>query len=94
MNIHVNENPNTTTSTNANTLPAGVPAGRKPTANPIAVVIAAPHTTSAVSARARPPATANRGIGSDRRRSMTPCWRSSATPAAAPIPENSTPVTT
>ncbi len=94
MNIHVNEKPKMITSRKANSAPATEPWGRNPTAKPIAVVTAAPHATSTVSARARPPATANRGIGSERRRSTTPCWRSSATPEAAPIPENSTPVTT
>jgi hypothetical protein len=46
----------------------------------------------AVSASARPESTALRGIGSDRSRSTKPCSRSSATPAAAPMPVNRMPV--
>ena len=94
MNSHVNAKPNTTTRKNAMSESVTDPAGRNPTANPIAVVTAAPQATRTVSASARPAATAVRGIGKERRRSTTPVWMSSATPAAAPVPANSTPVTT
>ena len=48
------------------------PAGRNPTAKPTASVVTMPQATSTVSASARPAASVTRGIGSDRRRSMTP----------------------
>jgi hypothetical protein len=60
----------------------------------MATVMTRPQVTSAVSARARPPSSAVRDTGSDRRRSKNPLSMSSATPAAAPMPEKSTPVTT
>ena len=59
-------------------------------AKPIAVVMAKPQASTPVSASVRPAARS----GSDRRRSKKPCSTSSATPAAVPVPANSTLVIT
>ena len=59
---------------------------RKPTATPRAIVTSMLHEISAVSASERPTITAERGIGSERKRSYTPEAASSATPAGAFIP--------
>ena len=63
-------------------------------AKPIAVVMARPQASTPVSASVRPASNAPRDTGSDRSRSKKPCSTSSATPAAVPVPANSTLVTT
>ena len=73
---------------------ADAPWRRKPTRKPMAVVMTRPQVSRAVSASARPASSAGRDTGSERSRSKKPFSTSSATPAAAPMPENSTPVTT
>ncbi len=67
---------------------------RNPTANPIAVVTANPHTNMAVSPSTLPAITEARGMGRLRRRSNNPPSRSSAMPAAAFMPVNRTLVMT
>ena len=54
MNSHVKANPNTATGRSATSESATRAGGRNPMAKPIAVVTAAPHPTSTVSASARP----------------------------------------
>ena len=93
MNTHSNANPNTT-GPNASRASLTEPWIRNPTRKPIAVVIASDHTSTAVSATARPVSTALRGIGNERIRSTTPASRSSAIAVAAPMPANSTLVVT
>src|SRR5262245_10633281 len=94
MNNQQNANPNSTVRPTATSVSIGDPVGLNPTATPTASVVTTPQATSTVSASARPAASATRGTGSERKRSMTPRCESSATPAAAFMPENSTPVTT
>ena len=67
---------------------------RKPTANPAAVITTTPQATSAVSAPTRPDTIDSSLIGRLRKRSKSPPSLSSATPLAALMPWNSTPVTT
>ena len=86
MNIHVKAKPKITQSPTATSESSTEPAGRKPIARPMAAVTTMPHVTSAVSPSARPVASAARGMGSERNRSTTPRWTSSATPAAARHP--------
>ena len=92
MNIHSNAKPNRTQRPNAASVDGTSVCTRNPTAKPIAAVIASPQVTSAVSASARPVGAALRRIGRERSRSNSPLSTSSATPAAAPAPENRTPV--
>ena len=58
-----------------------LPCRRNPTRKPIATVTASPQTWMPVSASARPISTALRGIGSERRRAISPASMSSAMPA-------------
>ena len=58
----------------------------------MATVIAKPQTCIAVSASARPMRTELRGMGSERRRAMSPALMSSAMPADAYMALKSTPV--
>jgi hypothetical protein len=94
MKIQSKAKPNSTQSPNAARPAATDPWVRNPTANPRAVATARPQVSRAVSARPRPAITATRGIGRERSRSKKPCSMSSATPAAAPMPENRVLVTT
>jgi hypothetical protein len=72
MNTHSNANPNTTTSPNAANASSTEPWMRNPTAKPMAVVMVTLHTSTGVSARARPARTALRGMGSEGSRSTNP----------------------
>ena len=71
-----------------------VPVTRKPTAKPAAVMTTTPQATSAVSAPTRPETMESSRMGKLRNRSKSPPSLSSATPLAALMPWNSTPVTT
>src|SRR5579871_5963724 len=94
INNHTNANPYRIVSPSAPTLSTTDPAERNPTANPTAVMTTTPHATTDVSASTRPVTIDSRRIGRLRSRSKRPPSRSSATPLAAVIPWNSTPVTT
>jgi hypothetical protein len=91
MNGHVNAAPYTTHRANATSASSAEPWNRNPVSTPTPTVMITPHPTSAVSAIERPISTADRGIGSDRSRSNNPLSTSSATPTAAPVPENIAP---
>src|SRR5262249_2195169 len=94
MNTQAKAKPNSTAIANAAAAALAGASSRNPTAKPIAVVTANAQTSVVVSASARPATADKREIGSDRSRSTKPCSTSSATPAAAPAPTNSTVVTT
>ncbi len=95
MNSHSNANPNTTHSPNARQRVRRGPVHPEADGEPDRDRDdRGPTRAQAVSASARPARTELRGIGSDFSRSTNPCSRSSATPVAAPMPENSTPVVT
>lgn len=63
---------------------------RKPTRNPMATTISTTATSRTRSDRLRPTSTAERAIGRDRNRSISPLCRSSARPMAVFIPPKAT----
>ena len=89
-NTHESAYPNSTNRAMAPKNATGLVWTRKPTANPTATMSATTKTFRAASARVRPASTADRAIGSERKRSMRPVFRSVASPMAVFMAPNAT----
>lgn len=56
-------------------MPATLACSRNPNATPTATVITVPKPVRSTSATMRPATTALRAMGSERNRSIRPCWK-------------------
>ena len=89
-NIQVMENPNRSKSARPPTNVSGSVWILNPTAKPTPVMSVITHILRVKSARARPPSTAERDIGKERKRSSSPLRRSSESPTAVFTHPNTT----